>query len=425
MQRWPRRALPQNLSPVGTRCIQITIPDDDDWERAMYAEVSTLAQWMRWDRDLGKNGKPVSDIWLRALKTWKHCDNSPSPVPGGLIEDFEMPLRVDCDCNVFVTCCDGTEKQILTADQVNAIANGQPGNGAPQPAAGGGCQTYHGMVSASGKYYVPTIVNSGDTVEILNMSGAGTDGIGVRWFCPDGPQFFAGTCVGAPSFDGADPLPGDPHMSLIVNIDGTFHVAQGSPFTVPGGVVNGQLFIQVNDGNLLDNSGNYTFDVIVCNNQPAAWTHTFDFTTNPGPFNPLSDSLVTNAAVWVPGDGWKWTDQTLPGGSHERIVGIQLDPIAFNMDSIDFQFKRVMGTIDSTATSGQNLVLNTSVVNSIIWSALTSGDPLHYIWNTPTVITSRIAVQMGCANNNTGPTFDGSVFIPRCTINGHGTNPFA
>lgn len=431
MQRWPRRILPTDLSPIGTRCIQIIIPDDDDWERAMYAEVATLSQWMRWERDLGKNGKPVADIWLKALETWSHCDGSPSPIQGMEVDDMPL-LRVDCDCNVFITCCDGTEKQLLTKDQIDALLRSQPGAGSPTPQPGGGTAQNCGAMSNGGTWTLPHAVNSGDVLTMSGLNGAWKDKRELFWHCPDGWLFWDGSCVQDLNFNGADPLPSVLHMSIIAEIDGTFYDIIGidgsgnpTPFTVPGGHTNAQLTLQANIDDLTQVDGTVNFCVTAQNNQVVSWSHTFDFRNAPNPFHPLSDSLVTDAAVWTPGIGWVATDQTLPGGSHERVVGIQLDPIAFAMDSIDFVFSRSVGTLDNTTASGQNLVLNTSVVDSVTWGALVSGSPLHYGWNTPTAITSRIAVILGCANNNTGPTFDGSAIIQQCTVRGHGPDPFA
>jgi len=308
MQRWPTRALPTNLSPVGTRCIQITIPDDDDWERAMYAEVSTLAQWMRWQRDLGHNGKPVADIWLKALKTWQHCDGSPSPVHGMEQEDF-MPLRVDCDCNVWITCCDGTEKQLLTADQVEKLLAGQPGGGSPQPAPGGGCQQYPAQLLANGRWLVPTVVSTGDTIEIGSAVGATNDGAELIWHCPDGKQFFAGACVASGGLDGSDPLPTVEHMRLIANIDGSYYDAMSGPITVGAGVSNAQVYIQVNDSDLTDNTGQVQFVVTACNNQLGTFAHHFSLQTTDGGFTALSDG--STFATWLAANGWIQANDTL------------------------------------------------------------------------------------------------------------------
>ena len=78
MQRQNPRQLPENKNPTGTRCIHIEIPDDDDWERAAFSELTRLAQWFLWERNEGKDGKPVADKWASALESWRHmcCDDN-------------------------------------------------------------------------------------------------------------------------------------------------------------------------------------------------------------------------------------------------------------------------------------------------------------------------------------------------------------
>ena len=265
MQRWPRRTLPTNLNPVGTRCIQITIPDDDDWERDIYAEVVTLAQWMRWERDLGKNGKPVADIWLNALKTWKHCDGSPSPIHGMEVDE-EMPLRVDCDCNVFITCCDGTEKQILTSDQVKALQAPQQGNGAPQ-ASPGGCQLWQAVIDAGKFWLMPQPVNTGDIITPSEAHGASTDVAPLgRWNCPDGSYYAAGQCYGGSiAHDPSALVPASPLGVPVININGTWHDFT-APITVGGGVSNQNCAVALNYASGGDFSGTVILNVQLCNN---------------------------------------------------------------------------------------------------------------------------------------------------------------
>lgn len=303
MQRQSVRNLPANKHPLGTRCVTIEIPDDDEWERMAYSELYRLALWMLWERDVGKNGKVVARRWRDALDTWKHCPPPPAPV-GGLLEDFEMPLRVDCDCNVFVTCCDGTEKQILTADQVQALITGQPGAGAPQPPAGG-CQTYSALVSAGGAWLLPTLVNAGDTLQFTDVQGATTDVAPIgRWNCPDGEIFVAGTCGGLPIIDGSALLPTSPIGIPIFNLDGTWYPAQGL-FTVPGGISNKPISFAVNYAPGGNFAGNLTLKVQVCNNAAATWSISQDLTANPGHWTPTLQGFDGSQSDWVVGGGWR------------------------------------------------------------------------------------------------------------------------
>jgi hypothetical protein len=426
MQRWPIRALPDNLNPVGTRCIQITIPDDDDWERAMYAEVSTLAQWMRWQRDLGHNGKPVADIWLKALRTWKHCDGSPSPV-AGLLEDFEMPLRVDCDCNVFVTCCDGTEKQLLTADQVRNLLAGQPGAGSPQPPAGGGCQQYSGQLLANGRYLVPTVVSTGDTVELGSAVGATNDGSEAIWHCPDGSQFFAGLCAASGGLDGSDPLPTVEHMRLIVNIDGAYYDAMAGPITVPGGVSNAQVYVQVNDSDLTDNTGQIQFVVTACNNQSVRWTHTLDFTLSPHGMA-AGVAGAANIGTWTPGVGLTNSDGSSGSAWYRGLIMAVNTITPFHILSLSITYDLTKGTYSLGPSNGLGVdaLAGAGGVNeiSILHGSLSNGTNITQTGATPQTGTTGFQIAFITDDDASSPSgFSGSCVVKSLTITGDGPEP--
>lgn len=402
---------------------------DGKWLPYILGALFPLTASRTWETDDADIRREALDL-LAQIASAKACqvpDNS-----GIEVDDCEMKFRMCggklqvCDCGTWVDIpsCD---------DNPGGFEPTQPGAGAPQPPAGGGKAYYCGALSGPSEYIIPTLMSSGDTLLFSLLAGAWHGSDDLFWFCPDGYVFVDGVCGDVPPRGSPDPVPGARHMSIIAYIDGTPYDVLGidpstqapTTFTIPSGHTNAQVVLT---GNIDDNAkirGEVTFCVNVVNNAAARWTHEFDFVSSTGPWVPLSDSIVTDGAVWIPGTGWSYKDQILPGGAYERIVGIQLDPIIFSMDSIDFVYSRVLGTRDSTATSGQNLVLNTSVVDSVAWGALDAGTDLHYRYLTPTSITSRIAVQLGCANNNTGITFDGSVIITRAIVTGHGVNPFA
>lgn len=183
---------------------------------------------------------------------------------------------------------------------------GQPGGGAPQPPAGGGQVCYNGKFSASSKWLVPTLVNTGDVVELQSYAGAGQDGSVDFWRCPDGRVFFAGSCTGTPGPATGDPLNTANHMALIYLIDGTYYDAMSGPVTIPGGVSNAQVEVQINDSALGDNSGSYDIRLCVTNNAEVGFVHDFNFPLTPGAWKighrPTGNP--TGNTNWVPGTGF-------------------------------------------------------------------------------------------------------------------------
>jgi len=179
----------------------------------------------------------------------------------------------------------------------------QPGGGSEQPPAGGGQACYNAVMRASEQWNVPTSVSSGDQITFSNVKGAGADGgIDGLWYCPNGQTFVAGLCIGVPGPKTADIANTIPHMRLIVKVGATWYDAYDTSFTVPGGVTGSPVIVQINDSTISDNSGSYTFDVCVTNNQSANFTHTFDFTANDGGF--VQWDAVNDKTDWTPGVGW-------------------------------------------------------------------------------------------------------------------------
>lgn len=295
--------LPTVMDPPDSLCFQVKVPNDIGHISAFMGALFELTQWISWQRDPDKRGKDAAAIW-RAI--WldlqaQSCD-LPKALHGAEIEDF-MPLRVDCDCNVYVTCCDGTEKQILTSDQVKALIAGGNVQGAPQPPAGGGQQCYQLKLQANQELLIPVPVSTGDVIEVQSALGAGTDGT-ASWYCPNGQEFFAGACVGTPFTSGPDPLPTAPHMKLLAHIGSNYYeLTVGTPFTVPSGVSLVQPTILVNDSTLSDNSGEYSLNVCVTNNEAATWSSTFNFLLSPGGFAAQFPGVL-GEPVWTPGTGW-------------------------------------------------------------------------------------------------------------------------
>jgi hypothetical protein len=275
---------------------------------------------------------------------------------GTEIEDI-VGIRVDCDCNVWITCCDGTEVQLATVGMLQQPS--QPGGGSPQPPSGGGQVCYEGQLDASGLWLAPVAVSTGDVIELSSASGAGNDGVTGLWRCPDGSQFFAGACVGYPVLDGGDPLPGTARMRLIWNIDGTFYDAMAGPITVPSGVSNAQAVLQVNDDVLAGNSGTYAIKVCVTNNATETWDHTWNLLFEPGPFH-----IESGFGSWSPGIGWRGTD----GGSSDSLLLLRQ-----NDDAAITLFETVVQVTALGGTSTTNAIKHDDPAVTLVTASLAAG----------------------------------------------------
>jgi hypothetical protein len=420
------RTLPANKNPTGTRCIQITIPDDDDWERALYSEVTELTRWMRWERDLGKNGKPVADIWLKALQTWKYCDGSPSPIHGMEVDLDMSGLRIDCDCNVFITCCDGTEKQLLTKDQVEALL-GMGSNVDAPPAPPGECADYNATLQGSEAWPIPVPLSSGDTVSVTGFDGATLESGQILWRGPQGKTFFNRAYLNGTEYtDPGDLVPTAPHQSLVLSINGAYYSLIGGTFTVPGGISNAQGSVVLNVSSPGSISGSVRFKATVCNNQPLTWSHTFDFTINS--FGdlftfPTHDYLSGPLGYYQPGVGITGDFQTDIDGKSYNGLYIALDRV-INYTEVRADFTYTAGTYASIypnysfeynyfpgPTSHNQVTLPTTPTSPQI-------DPIP-------ISSTNLEVQILTGMRDDGTDPGGNCVLTSLRISGTGTDPFS
>jgi hypothetical protein len=415
---FPRRELPEILFPTGTRCIQIDIPDDDDWERDAYAAVyEGLATWLVWQLDEGKNAVKVAALWRKALATWRHCDGSKSPIHGQEVEEMSL-LRVDCECRVWVTCCDGTEKELVTADMIGNPS--QPGPGQPQPKPGGPAQCYHATLAARDKYYVPTVVNTGDVITISNGQGAVSNSYNGAWHCFDGEVFFAGACVGTPLSNDDAPVTSAPVSTLVAKIGTTFYSLLSGTLTVPDGVSSQEVTVQVNDSALTDLAGEFTFDLCVKSNKALTFSHTWDFTLSPGPF--ILRPGYVSGQVWTPGAGWVGGDIPAQYGSGETW-GLIVDYAGF--PSVTINTAAVL--FDRTGESGGahqwlNIDNQSATLGSIDFPTENpTGTNLSRSFTVNLPCTELQVVLYASVDNPTPP---GAVTLKSLTVTGLGADPF-
>lgn len=292
--------IPNPPDPNKWICVTMIIPDSTDHRSVLLGAISNLATWRVWRRDLAKNAKKVAALWAKTYQSIKfvNCGDL-QPVENQFEETTMAGVRTDCNCDAFVQCPDGTEKQLALKSDVPNPQNSS--GGAPQPPPGGGTQEYCKTMNASGKMLLPVTVSTGDKISLSTATGQGNDGGTGLWYCPDGHQWFGNQCVPyGQATSGGDPLPTAFHMSIIVELNGTFYDISSADVTVPGGVSNAQVVLQVNDSNIFDNSGSYEICVTVTNNQASMWTHVFDFTHSPGGWNICSGC----DGVWSAGVGF-------------------------------------------------------------------------------------------------------------------------
>ncbi len=342
--------LPTVIDPPDSLCFTIPVPNDPGHIAAFFGAMLELTQWISWQRDAGKHGKDAAAVWREIY--WNLQAQSclvPIASHGAEQEDF-MPLRVDCDCNVFVTCCDGTEKQILTADQVRALLTGPAVNPAPQPAPGGGCQTYNGQIIGSQRQLIPTVVSTGDVITLVSIAGA-TSPDTTDWFCPDGSTYFAACVSGTGGMNVGACLPSTTIYSVILIIDGVYYPFTGNTFTVPAGIANKAPALLVNALTTDDLDGTLTFAAQVCNNSAVRFTHHFNFRLSTYGF--VIDTRGGNSnCAWTPGSGYNVSvaNAIPPAGDGE--ISIHLD----NALALNNAVMRIVGSCTDGSVDGQDLI---------------------------------------------------------------------
>jgi len=410
---------------VGTRCIQIQIPDDDGWERDAYSELYRLALWMLWERDIVKNGKPVADRWLKAIRTWKHCDGTPSPV-AGLLEDFDMPLRVDCDCNVFVTCCDGSEKQILTADQVMKLSAGQPGPSSTPPAPGE-CKLYDFGLDSGKSYLLPSLVSTGDQLTLSQLDGATTDvePLG-RWNCPSGDLYFGGVCQPVTQTDPGAPAPSLPIGIPLYLIDGTYYDARVA-VTMPGGVANkpGQVVCNYAAGGGF--AGRITGVLQVCNNQAGSWLLSENLVIGSGHITPSTNGFDGGQSVWIPGSGWADVacHSNLMNTARYNILYVDIlfaNPVV--LTHLDILYDTVVGVLSDGGGDTVNSIIGGGG-GALVTAASASGTGKVLSWDGTLAAVNGLTILL-YGSDLTGVTCPptGSVLLRALNLRGSGIGPF-
>jgi len=182
-------------------------------------------------------------------------------------------------------------------------AGGQTGPASPPEAEE--CKSYHVKLRADGRWTLPSLVNTGDTIEITDATGGWSDG-SAAWFCPDGSAYLIGQCLsGDGDTDSGDPLNTVNHMQIIGQIgEGNYVDPYTAVYTIPAVTVDQRFTLLCNDSSLADNSGEVEFDVTVCTGVPSdRFCFEYDFTAGTQDWYQKAWP-VDPSAVYSAGNGW-------------------------------------------------------------------------------------------------------------------------
>lgn len=406
--RW---VLPTTVNPTDTVCFQIPVPNDPAYIAAFRGALLNLCSARQWQNDPAHTAVPVANVWkgvYDAVVSESCVASYPTPV-----EEMEIDMSV-CEqirfnpaTGLFEGLCCGSWSAI-SGQPAGGFVGAQSGNGTLQPSPGGGCQIYHMTLNGREQAVLPTPVNTGDTVIISNLRGVWYDGTGL-WYCGNGGLFFAGVC-GPTGNNGADPLPGSSHMALLTKVGGVFHnISDGAIYTIPAAVSNLLLIFQANDSTLTDDGGDISFDVTVCNNQAANFSHTFDFTVSAGGWTVANTNVIN---TWVAGVGWKF----FTGGVDTHDAAVQLHHTlasrTISTMTVYYTVSGVTGTafwaldvmLPAPVTYASGVPVNGSAVKA--GSGATAATKLQVFVGTDTAAAA------------------GQITITKVVITGIGTDPF-
>lgn len=250
----------------------------------------------------------------------------------------------DCLTGQFVTIFDATK----------CFPNTAPGGGTTPPGAGV-CQNYTMQFQANVLTVLPFVVNTGDVLTISSLNGAGSDG-SPTWYCPPGSVFFGGACVGGQHTVSGDPLNTSPHMCIVIKIGSTYYpFFTTTPFTVPSGITNQQVFIGVNDAPIGDDAGTYSIAFQYCNNQTppsGTWRAHINFALNSGGFSAVPLSPGPSVGLWQGGTGWTGTAGEPNSGAWVHGIYIKLPFAASHLiTSCEVKGTQVQGSVNNSASN--------------------------------------------------------------------------
>jgi hypothetical protein len=304
-------------------------------------------------------------------------------------------------------------------------APGQPGGESPQPAPGG-CAVYDGKLHAGDFWLLPTPVNTGDVLSLVSFDGATSDlPFPGRWNCPDGKHFELGHCYTTYAYDGSAYLPATPVGRLLWLINGVYYDAT-EPLTVAGGVTNLNAALILNYPISGTFNGDISFTVQRCNNAPATWSHTFDFSIAQYGWSPnrnLSTDLH-NYCVYTPGTGFTSVEVSLPPDNVVSAACYIPVPSTFAGIITDGDVYYELVVSDSSRLGEWDWVYTSNTA----WDADTfapgyPGPQIHSASNAMSRACTFVSVAINCVREpGSFPTSHAT--ITKIVLRGTGTDPF-
>lgn len=415
-------SIPSVIDPGKTRCIQVIIPDSLEYLQIFYAALLTLTKWKNWELDGTTSASQCATLWRNLLisQNFPPCDQAAA---AGADEGVENLIRQNPDNPCLLeTSINGTDWCPFADLSLCINLQGQIGVGAEQPRPGGGCVTYHIYMPANSLYLLPTNVSTGDTITITHPSGAANDGGETVWRTPTGGQFVAGLDIGGYAYNAGDPQPTTPHMALILQIGATYYSFTAFAFTVPGGVANQPVTLQVNDSAISNDYGGFNLDVEVCNNQAATWSRDYLFSTGTHGWILLNNAVGNTKGAYTGSAFIGTCDLQYPA-----------DPTYYNECQIQLSFpSTTLTVVQASVDTTKGTVIGAYNPNYCNYSAnngavsLSANDGLsdgaHNIpWMGSQVATSvEVLIGMAQASDCTDP---GSGAILSVHLEGTGTPP--
>jgi len=244
------------------------------------------------------------------------------------------------DCSSVVAAGAAAAAAQATADEALALAKaiGQPGAvpGGDIPLPAGECRTIEVTVFGHSAYIVPFRVSPGDTVQVVNYSGAWAyeNSYSALWYGWNGGIFLLGTVNEFEDTSTATGVYSTRRVQTLIGRYGTnfldlsngLQTTPGPIITVPSGS-EFPLILQMNDTDLSDNQGSILLEIQVCS---GAWCIIFDFTISDYGFTISAGSYVGGVGFQTgyyvdSGNGYRTVDitYTLPAGTYE-VTGLDM-----------------------------------------------------------------------------------------------------